>query len=463
VSVYKPCDIRGLVDEELNPALYRRWGALLGGKADPGSAFVVGGDVRPSTPAYLEAFARGLADAGVRVIDLGVVPTPMVYFAKRAWNVFGCAVVTASHSPPDMNGLKWMAGEFPPREKDVARLERETESSRGKPAETRPGGFVEKKDAAPEYEAWLRSAFPGSEEAPPTRIVVDPGNGCWAGRAAPILRKLLPDLEFETIYDEPDGTFPERRPDSANPRNLRVLRGTVRDGLATLGIGFDGDGDRVSFVDGEGNVLSPEEAVTALLACVGDGIRARRFVYDIKFSDRIPEMALARGGEPLVERSGHAFIRRRMVREDAIFGAEVSGHYFWKELEGGDDGLFTACRLILHLARTGESLAALRKTCPPVFITQDYRVPLPADRHEPLFDEIRSTFSDFPQVSVDGVRVVFHEGWALVRSSVTEDGVTLRFEGNTAENLDQTVEEFCERVPVVGNFILDVYRPRGKS
>jgi phosphomannomutase/phosphoglucomutase len=265
------------------------------------------------------------------------------------------------------------------------------------------------------------------------------------------------------VHDEPDGNFPNRRPDSAEPKNLRPLARAVKEQKADVGIAFDGDGDRVSFVDGEGTILTPEEAVIILAGTFGEDLRGRPFVYDVKFSDRVPETIADLGGEPRVERSGHAFIRGRMLKEEALFGAEISGHYFYEELGGGDDGLFTACRMASHLAESGRSLADLRRRCPPVFVTRDYRVPVPADRHEALLDEVRATFPEYPHVTVDGIRVDFKEGWALVRSSVTEEGVTVRFEGRRGEDLDMVVHEFCGRVPVVGEPILDIYRPRGKS
>jgi phosphomannomutase/phosphoglucomutase len=461
VSIYKPCDIRGSAEEDLSPGLYRTWGQVLGAWAVPGKEFAIGGDVRTSTPEFLAALGKGLAEAGCRVRSLGIVPTPVVHFAARSGNAAGCAIVTASHSPADMNGLKWLIEGLPPTEKDVRKLEDETETT--KAAREAGAGSVETADVWENYTNWLKETFSDTGGGEGVSVVVDPGNGSWAGRVAGCFREVFPSLAVTAIHDEPDGGFPNRRPDSAEPKNLRRLARAVKEQAAGLGVAFDGDGDRVSFVDGEGTILTPEEAVIVLAGTFGEQLRGRPFVYDLKFSDRVPERLTALGAEPRVERSGHAFIRRRMLKERALFGAEISGHFFYEELDGGDDGLFTACRLIRHFAGSGRNLADLRRECPPVFVTRDFRVPIPADRHEALLDEVRSVFSEFPHVTVDGIRVDFEEGWALIRSSVTGEGVTVRFEGRSGEDLDRVVQEFCGRVPVVGEPILDIYRPRGKS
>lgn len=453
MSVYKACDIRGAVGE-LSPSLYESWGRSLGRRLPAGTGFLVGGDLRPSTPAFLAALVEGLCQAGMEVVDLGVVPTPVVFFARRWWQIRACAVVTASHSPSGINGLKWMIGELPPSEEEVLALQEEE----GEGLPERPRGTRKPAEIAALYCQWLRRTWSSQTLPADLRVVLDPGNGCWAGLARTCLTQVFPGLQVAAIHDRPDGRFPGRGPDCARPPGLRGLAGAVEAERAGLGVAFDGDGDRVALVDGGGHALSAEEATWVLLHSFGEELRDQTFVYDIKFSDRIPETARGWGARPLAQRSGHAFIRTSMIQERACFGAEISGHYFYGQLEGGDDGLFTACRVLAHLGRCGQSLEELRRACPAIFATADLRVALDPAAQEQLLRQVREVFGDRPQVLVDGVRVEFDDGWALLRKSVTEAKLTLRFEGESAASLERLVRGFSGRFPELGGGLYEQYR-----
>jgi len=455
MSVYQPCDIRGPVSE-LSPALYRRWGQSLGRRLGEGERIVVGGDVRRSTPAFKAALIDGLCKAGLRVTDLGVLPTPMVYFAKRRLRAAACAIVTASHNPPDINGLKWMIGELPVQEWEVEALRGDAEA--GAPLPARRPGSVETYDTAADYTAWLPTVPFFSDVSPSLRVVFDPGNGCWSRRAAAYAMRVFPRLHVEAIHDDEDGSFPHRSADVARSEFLSKLRATVVECKADLGVAFDGDGDRVAFVDGEGHGLFAEEATWVLMLSFWQAFRDRAFVYDIKFSDRMAEGVRALGGQPHMERSGHAFIRRRMLDEGAIFGAEISGHYFYGDLAGGDDGLYSALRMIAHLAHVEGSLAAQRRTCPIITMTPDLRLPCDAATQAAMLEQVQSAFRAYPQITIDGIRIDFPDGWALVRRSVTEAALTFRFEGTNQQALDRLVREFCDRVSLVGEELWKKYR-----
>jgi phosphomannomutase/phosphoglucomutase len=193
--------------------------------------------------------------------------------------------------------------------------------------------------------------------------------------------------------------------------------------------------------------LSPEETAWVLLQCLGERLRGQRFVYDLKFSDHIPEAARRLGAEPLVERSGHAFLHARMREADALLGADVGGHYFHRALDGGDDALYTTCLLLAYLARTGQTLAALRRACPAIYITPDLRVPTPPDRQPEILSRVSAAWAQFPQLSTDGVRIEMPGGWALVRRSMTEPALTFRFEGLDWHALEDLVARFREALP----------------
>ncbi|MHC4177804.1 MAG: phosphohexomutase domain-containing protein [Planctomycetota bacterium] len=449
MSIYKPCDIRGNAAEELTPALYRAWGRLLGNRVEPGAKFVVGGDVRRSTPEFLAALIGGLCQSGVDVVDLGLLPTPMIHYARDRLRAAGCAIVTASHNPAEINGLKWMIGDVPPTEEDVEALRPGVETP-GPQLAGRLPTTPRSLDVSFDYVAWLQETWVEAIWGQ-RHVVLDPMHGCWARRARRYLQAVFPQCLFSAVHDEPDAAFCGRSPDCSRPQLLEELCETVYRQRAHLGLAFDGDGDRVALVDDKGLVLSAEEATWCLLQSFGTQLRNEPFVYDLKFSDRVPEAARQLGAEPVAERSGHTFIRARMLQTGALFGAEVSGHYFFRALRGGDDGLYTACRLIAHLAQSGETLSELRRECPGVFMTPDLRVALAPERQQRVIDRVRAAWSEHPQTTIDGVRVDFPDGWALVRSSVTEPALTVRFEASDLGWLEELVRRFCGALDDVGD------------
>jgi phosphomannomutase len=468
VSIYKPCDIRG-PKAKLSPALYRCWGQVLGGQVAAQAKFVVGGDVRASTPQFLTALAEGLSLAGADVVDVGQLPTPMIYYAQRRLRAAGCAMVTASHNPAGQNGLKWMIGSTPPTAADVARLRAAAEQSRAGDPENGGGGLLSEDptentaaraprtlDVTFDYVAWLQETWIDSVDAE-LRVVLDPRHGCNAARARRYLQAVFPRCLFSALHDTVEPDFGGLSPDCAKAESLIELATAVEHERADLGIAFDGDGDRVAFIDGDGLQLTAEEATCVLLESFCSEAAGQKFVYDLKFSDRVVETARRLGAETLAERSGHAFLRRRMRETQALFGAEISGHYFYRCLEGGDDGLFTACWMIAWLAQSRRSLAQQRRDCPPVFITPDLRVPLEPTRHAELIDRVRAVWSGCRQSTLDGVRIDFPEGWALVRSSVTEAGLTFRFEATDWKPLEQLVKRFCTPLGDVGERLWAVY------
>jgi phosphomannomutase/phosphoglucomutase len=455
LSIYKPCDIRGRAASELGPELYRSWGLALGRQLEPKAKFLVGGDMRGSTGKFMSALIDGLCQAGVDVVELGLLPTPMIYYAKRRLRAAACAIVTASHNPAAINGLKWMLGERPPDGEQVELLRREAEAG-GPSSPDRPRSAPRALDVSLDYLAWIQDAWMHAREAQ-LRVVLDPGHGCLAARARRYLQAVFPHCLFSAIHDRPDAEFGGRTPDCSRPALLHELSDAVYQERAHVGIAFDGDGDRVAFVDDEGTALTAEEATWILLQSLGPELAGHPFVYDLKFSERIPEAAAGLGAEPLVERSGHTFLRTRMLQTGALLGAEISGHYFHRALDGGDDGLFTACQMIAYLARREATLAKLRRRCPPVFVTPDLRVRVEPDRRDHVIELVRAAWSHCPQTTLDGVRVSFPDGWALMRSSVTESSLTFRFEATDGTKLLEIVRSFCHPLGDIGDRLWGAY------
>jgi phosphomannomutase / phosphoglucomutase len=307
-DAWKPCDLRGVYPDALSEDLLRRVGAALGCEMAPGEMVVVAGDFRTSTPSLKHALIEGLLDGGLHVLDCGQVPTPLAYFQAAECQASGVCMVTASHNPASYNGLKWMVHGLPPLPADVARVRAAADSN------ARPGlrGSVEAVDPIPAYRRWILSRWRALVDGCTRPIVVDAGNGAWA-RLGP---DLLRDLGFQVVclFCEPDGTFPNRPADCARTANLGALQRAVVEHGAPLGIAWDGDGDRVAFVDENGIHASTDE-ISILLAreVLTGAVPGEPVVCDIKLSEAVRREVLRLGGRPLIERSGHAFMRHRLL------------------------------------------------------------------------------------------------------------------------------------------------------
>lgn len=447
MSIYKACDIRGEAGKELTPALFRRLGRGIARLMGERRQIVVGGDLRLSTPALQAALIAGLTDAGRTVHDVGAAPTPLVYFTRRRLAADACAIVTASHNPPQYNGLKFMIGRSPVMPEDMAWLQRFVESPAADASSAAPGRVIVV-DGAPAYEQWVRQAGPRADGRGrrPVRVVVDAGNGAYS-ELAPRVLALLPGVAVEPLFCKPDGAFPNRDPNCAVPEHLDALARRVQKTGADLGIAFDGDGDRVAFTDERGGVLAADEVMVLLLRFLGEAVRGQKIVYDLKSSRVVACEAERLGAAPLMERSGHAFIKSRMIREDALLGGEVSGHYFYRELEGGDDGLFSALLGIRLLQAADGPLSGLRAGVPPRFITPDLRIAWPPAAARDLLQRVKAAFPEERRCDLDGIRITFPKGWGLLRISITEPKITLRFEGEDAAALRATIDAFLDAVP----------------
>ncbi len=382
------------------------------------------------------------------MVNLGQLPTPMIYYAKNRLRASGCAIVTASHNAAEWNGLKWLVGDLPPGPEEVDRLRSQSNGAAAEPA-GRPSGSPRGLDISFDYVAWLQERWADSLRAH-KHVVLDPMHGCWSARARRYLNAIFPECLLSAIHDWSAPDFDGRCPDCSQPDQLHDLCEAVYRGRADLGFAFDGDGDRLAVVDNDGVALTGEETAWILLQAMGPKLKGERFVYDVKFSDRIREAAAELGAEPLVERSGHAFLRARMGRADALFGAELTGHYFFRELAHGDDSLLAACMLIAYLAESGETLADLRRACPVVFMTPDLHVSVNGSDRDALIEGVRRAWSEHPQTTVDGVRIEVPGGWALVRKSVTGPTLSFRFESADWHGLEHLVSRFCQLLPEIG-------------
>ena len=442
-SPWKPCDLRGVYPEALDEALLQRTGAAIASEMEPGERMVVGGDFRTSTPALKKALIDGLTSAGIDVIDCGQAPTPLFYFHLAESLADGVCIVTASHNPATYNGLKWMVHGAPPSPSAIARVRADAEAGRYRSTSHRGG--VSSADPAPSYKEWMNTRWRALDCAAFGPIVIDAGNGAWSHLAPAILADL--GFQFEALFCEPDGRFPNRPPDCARSGNLTALRTAVVERGARLGIAWDGDGDRVAFVDESGAHTTADE-VSVLLArsVLSQAPAGEPVICDIKLADVVRREIERLGGAPALERSGHAFMRSRLLSEQAILGLDACGHYFFREAGSRDDGLYSALQIIQMMGTDG-SLAAMRRSAGPLFATPELRIPASVMNFHTLSNRIRDAFPRGEEMYIDGVRLGLQGGIVLVRESSTEPIVSLRIEGCSEPQLLEIVARCLAACP----------------
>ena len=437
MSIFKDCDIRGIYPTEIESGAAYRIGRALA-TLHPGARMCVGGDVRLSTPELKAAFIRGLAESGASVEDIGIIPTPALYYALKHRPCDGGATVTASHNPPEYNGIKFMFGESPVTRRDIDAVKAVCTSG----AFSKASGVVAARDVLPEYLGFLKQRFRARR---PLQIVVDAGNGVMSDVAPAAFRQC--GYRVVELFCAPDGSFPNRDPNPAEYSHLGAVCAKVAECGADFGVAFDGDGDRAVFIDERGRAVQNEKSLALFIRHL-----LRRgptpVVYDQKSSSAVRRAALEMGGEPLPERSGHAFIKRRFLQVGAAIAGEVSGHFFFGEL-GYDDGLFAGLMMADMLAQSGQKLSALvdQIVCPP--ITPDLRIHCPYDRQDEWLGRIEALGrkKGCAISHLDGVRLEFDDGWVLVRKSVTAEQITLRAEAGSDARLRAILAEVAATLP----------------
>ena len=426
-SIFKAYDIRGIVpstlDEQVAEALGRAFGTAALGEGE--KTVTVGRDGRISGPALSSALIRGLVAAGVEVIDVGLVTTPMLYFAAHTLCRSGIQV-TGSHNPKDYNGFKMVLGG---RAIYGAEIQALRQTMQLESWLLQSGGSVREANVLADYTARIVGDV---KLARPMKIVVDSGNGI-AGASAPGIFRAL-GCEVIELFSEVDGNFPNHHPDPSKPENLQDLINALQNSDAELGLAFDGDGDRLGIVTKGGNNIYPDRQMMLFARDVLSRVPGGQILFDVKCTQRLAPAIEAAGGVPLMYKTGHSLIKAKMKEVNSPLGGEMSGHIFFKERWFGfDDGTYAGCRLLEIVSRSPDANAVL-DALPTSFSTPELNVACAEGEPAAVVEKLLAlaNFAAPAKVStIDGLRVDWPDGFGLIRSSNTTPVVVLRFEGTT--------------------------------
>ncbi len=444
-GIFRAYDIRGVVGDSLTADTAYWIGRAIGAESlacgEPG--VVVGRDGRLSGPELASSLIRGLCEAGCDVTDVGMVPTPVLYFAANTLGPRSGVMVTGSHNPPDYNGFKIMiAGETLSGER-IQRLYRRLQDG-----ELSSGaGQCRQAEILDAYRARILGDLKVERRL---KVVVDCGNGV-AGVNAPELIEAL-GCEVIPLFCEVDGTFPNHHPDPGKPENLRDLIAKVAETGADLGLAFDGDGDRVGVVTNTGEMIYPDRLLMLFARDVLGRNPGAEIIYDVKCTRGLAGVIAAQGGQPLMWKTGHSLIKAKMKETGALLAGEMSGHIFFKERwYGFDDGIYSAARLLEILSLDGRSAAAVFADFPVALSTPEINISVGDERKFALIEALQrdARWGEASLFTLDGVRVDYPYGWGLVRASNTTPVLVLRFEADSAEQLSQIQQVFHDQLKAV--------------
>lgn len=429
-GIFREYDIRGIVGEDFTleemERFGRGYGTYLGAKG--GRRVVVGRDCRLSSPQIRDMVVKGLLASGLDVVDVGMCPTPVLYFALRHLGVDGGLMITASHNPPQYNGFKVCVGTETIFGDQLQELRRTVEAGRFSCGQGRLSNY----DILTPYCSHLAGNLKLQR---PVRLAVDCGNGT-AGLTAGYVLNTLGCTPVE-LFTEPDGRFPNHDPDPTVLENLSKIRRVVLEQELELGIAFDGDGDRLGVVDQRGEVIPGDMLMVIFARDILKRIPGATFIGEVKCSQRMYDDITARGGKAVMWKTGHSLIKSKMKEEKAVLAGEMSGHLFFADRYFGyDDALYAACRLLEILSRDSKPLSSYLEDLPPAVATPEIRVACPEGKKFQVVEKVLAFFRQtHPVIDVDGARVIFPEGWGLVRASNTSPVLVLRFEAKDPEGL----------------------------
>ncbi len=445
-NIFRQYDIRGIVDEELSEEIVydiaRAFAAYAIRKEQ--NTILLGHDNRESSPAISRIMTEALLSSGCNVIDLGMVITPVLYYAARYLNIPAGIMITASHNPPEYNGCKLLLGDstiYGEQIQDIRRIIEKQNYFTG------PRGSIKTLDISDAYARMITEKVSLKRKL---KIVVDCGNGTASLFAPRIFREL--GCEVIELYCESDSGFPNHHPDPINPANMQDLVGEVKRHQADLGIGVDGDGDRLGVVDEEGNLIWGDMLMILFWRDIMPHYPGSKAIVEVKCSQALIDEIERLGGEPIFYKTGHSLIKAKMKEINAIFTGEMSGHMFFAdEYYGFDDAIYAGARLLSLLSRSNKSLKEMLGNVPHYYSTPEIRVPSSDEEKFTIVNQVIEHFGPkYPILDVDGARIIFPGGWGLVRASNTGPELIVRCEGNSPDVLENIKNELFSYLKKAG-------------
>ena len=437
-SIFKAYDIRGIVDKTLTEDAVEIIGRAFGSEAQKrGEKHIfVGRDGRLSGPKLSAALIRGLCQSGCDVTDVGMVPTPVLYYAAYQIGSGSGIMVTGSHNPPDYNGLKMVIGGVTLSGPEIQGLRQRIEAedfSEG-------SGSSKTLDMVDDY---IKRIVDDVKLSRRMKVIVDCGNGVPGAVAPTLLEKL--GCQIKPMFCEVDGNFPNHHPDPSQLENLEDIKAELAKGDADIGLAFDGDGDRLGVITPQGEVIWPDRQMMLYARDILARNPGAEIVFDIKCTVHLAEIIKAAGGKPTMWKTGHSFIKAKLKESGALLGGEMSGHIFFKERwYGFDDALYTAARLLEILSKDSRPVSEIFAELPNSVNTPEIKFNMAEGEHYALIDKLvaNANFSNARLTTIDGVRADFDDGFGLVRASNTTPCLVFRFEGNSQAALDKIMGEF---------------------
>jgi len=437
-EIYREYDIRGVIGKDIKEdefvTIGRGFGTYFNQVGE--KTIVVARDCRLSSPTIQDDVVEGLISSGCNVVDIGICPTPILYFALRHLKADGGIMITASHNPPEYNGFKVCSGFETIYGKEIQKLRGIIEKA----------DFVSGKGTYSSHEVikpYIERITGDITVNPGIKVGFDAGNGTAGPVGVEILQSLGCDLH--DLYCDMDGSFPNHEPDPTVLDNMRDLIKEVREHSLNVGIGVDGDGDRIGVVDSSGNIVYGDMLLLLFARDVLENHPGATIISEVKCSDRMYKDIEAHGGNGIMWKTGHSLIKSKMKETEALLAGEMSGHMFFADRYFGyDDAIYASCRLLEILSKTSESLQELLADVPQSYTTPEIRVDCPDSKKFELVNRLKDEFSKhYTIIDVDGVRIVFADGWGLVRASNTQPALVLRFEAQSKERLEeiQTIVE----------------------
>ena len=448
--IFREYDIRGVVEEDFPPEVTELLGKGFGTfvKEKAIDKISLGGDVRLTTKALKEAFAKGVLSTGVNIVDIGIIPTPVSYFSIHHLKLQGAVQITGSHNPPEFNGFKMTLSTGAVYGKQIFSIRDIIDSGEFAEGE----GVMENRDITDEY---CRDIVNKIKLDKPLKIITDCGNGAGGLVAPKVLREI--GCEVDELFTEPDGTFPNHHPDPTVEKYIKVLIEKVKNGNYDFGVAFDGDMDRIGVVDDKGNIVWADY----LMALFAEEVLAKgrkTIIFDVKCSQGLSERIIELGGDPLMYKTGHSLIKAKLRELNEDFAGEMSGHIFFAdEHYGYDDALYVAARLARLMSRTEDSMSDKMATLPKYYSTPEMRLNISDDKtkFEIVEKAIEYFTNNYDCDTIDGVRIQYGDGWGLVRASNTQPVIVVRFEAKTEERLAEIKDEVIGKLMEYGEIQLD--------